>query len=65
MRFQDKVAIVTGGNSGMGKDVAGGTAKNHLPQSALCIGALHQQVRSLANEFDLLMKVFEELLFSW
>jgi hypothetical protein len=27
--------------------------------------ALHQQVRRLANEFDLLMKVFEELLFSW
>jgi hypothetical protein len=28
-------------------------------------GALHQQVRGLANEFYLLMEVFEELLFSW
>jgi len=37
MRHQDRQGRI-------GKDVAGGSAENHLPQSALGIGALDQQV---------------------
>jgi hypothetical protein len=37
MRHQDRQGRI-------GKDVAGGSAENHLPQSALGIGTLDQQV---------------------
>src|ERR1700722_7873298 len=40
VRHQDRQA-------GICQDVTRGSAEHHLPQSALCIGALHQQVAAL------------------